>query len=47
MNSVNFPDKFGKVIEADHHQKVVLKFAVADKRHYGENESSPGKTGFM
>ena len=31
MNSVNFPDEFGKVIEADHHQKVVLKFAVADK----------------
>lgn len=31
MNSVNFPDKLGKVIDADHHQKVVLKFAITDK----------------
>ena len=35
MNNVNFPDKLAKVIEADHHQKVVLKFAVTDK---GANE---------
>ena len=31
MNSVNFPEKFGKVLDADHHQKVILKFSVTDK----------------
>ena len=31
LNALNFPYKFGKVLEADHHQKVVLKFSVTDK----------------
>ena len=31
MNTLTFPDKFAKVIDADHHQKVILKFAVTDK----------------
>jgi hypothetical protein len=35
LNTVNFLEKLGKVIEADHHQKVILKFAVTDK---GTNE---------
>ena len=31
MNAVNFPEKYGKVLGADHHQKVILKFSVTDK----------------
>jgi hypothetical protein len=31
MNSVTFGNKFAKALDADHHQKVLLKFAVIDK----------------
>ena len=31
LAAVNHPSKLGKTLEADHHQKVVLKFALQDK----------------
>ncbi len=31
MSKINHPDKLAKTLEADHHQKVMIKFAVADK----------------
>lgn len=31
LNSVKHPSKLGKALEADHHQKVVFKFALEDK----------------